>query len=60
MDPILGGGGWLWKNGSRSWFHLPVMRLQQVSVGVVNEVGYPLDIHYQWWDNPMKPTHIRT
>lgn len=41
-------------------FHLPVMRLQQVSVGLVNEVGYPLDIHYQWWDDPMKPTHIRT
>lgn len=49
------------KDSSRTGgFHLPVMRSQQVSVGVVNEVGFPLDIHYQWWDNPVKPTHIRT
>lgn len=54
-------GGFGLGNRSRArGFHLPVMRLQQVSVGLVNEVGYPLDIHYQWWDDPMKPTHIRT
>lgn len=41
-------------------YHLPAVKTQQVSVGVVNERDFTLDIHYQWWDDPVRPTHIRT
>ncbi|CAM9935769.1 unnamed protein product, partial [Ectocarpus fasciculatus] len=45
------------KKGS---YHLNAVKTQQVSVGIVNEMDFPLDIHYQWWDDPARPTHIRT
>lgn len=44
----------------RNTFHMPTVRSQQVSVGIVNEMDFDLDIHYQWWDEPIRPTHIRT
>lgn len=28
-------------------------------MGIVNELDFPLEIHYQWWDEPAKPTHIK-
>lgn len=46
------------RNSSGS-YHLPAVKTQQVSVGVVNEFDFVLDIHYQWMDDPVKPTHIR-
>ncbi|CAB1116535.1 unnamed protein product [Ectocarpus sp. CCAP 1310/34] len=44
----------------RGSYHLNAVKTQQVSVGIVNEMDFDLDIHYQWWNEPVKPTHIRT
>lgn len=44
----------------RGSFHLTTVKTQQVSVGIVNEMGFDLDVHYQWADDEVKPTHIRT
>ncbi|CAM9389453.1 unnamed protein product, partial [Hapterophycus canaliculatus] len=40
-------------------YHFPAVKTQQVSVGIVNELDFPLEIHYQWWNEPAKPTHIK-
>lgn len=47
-------------SNKRGSYHLNTVKTQQVSVGIVNEMDFPLDIHYQWWDDPARPTHIRT
>ncbi|CAM9512269.1 unnamed protein product [Pylaiella littoralis] len=41
-------------------YHLSTVDTQQVSVGIVNDMDITLDIHYQWFDQPTLPTHVRT
>ena len=61
IDAIGSGrfGSFPFLRARRNNFHLPAVKLQQVSVGIVNEMDVDLDIHYQWWDDPIRPTHIR-
>lgn len=40
-------------------FHLAVAELGQVSLGIINEMDFNFDVHYKWWDEPVKPTYIR-
>ncbi|CAM9872585.1 unnamed protein product [Pylaiella littoralis] len=47
------------KPDQRGNYHLSTASTQQVSVGIVNELDIDLDIHYQWADDEIKPTHIR-